>query len=421
MKILWIVNTIFPYPAGQLKIEKCAFGGWLNGLANQLKEQEDIELGIATVYNGNEIKKYYNGKISYYLMPGAPALKYNSKLNKYCEIILDEFKPEILHIHGTEYAHGLSFINVCNDNVKKIVSIQGLTSCIGKVYLAGIQNKDIIKNITLRDILKNDNLFQQKNKFIKRGRIEKEVINKCDYIIGRTDWDHFNSKAINNNAKYYCLYETVRKEFYENEWDINKIERNSIYLSQGSYPIKGLHTLLETINLVKETYPNVKLYVSGNNIIKKDSIISKLKLTGYGKYINGLIKKYKLENNIQFTGILNEEEVIKRLLKTHIVIVPSIIENESNSLTEAHLLGVPTIAAFSGGMTDRIIHKESGFLYPFSEPAMCAEYILEYFNDDNLAKKYGQVARKKALERNNPKENQKRVLEIYKDILGDTI
>ena len=54
MKILWIVNTIFPYPAGQLKIEKCAFGGWLNGLANQLKEQEDVELGIATVYNGNE-------------------------------------------------------------------------------------------------------------------------------------------------------------------------------------------------------------------------------------------------------------------------------------------------------------------------------------------------------------------------------
>lgn len=421
MKILWIVNTIFPYPAEQLKIEKCAFGGWLNGLANQLKEQDDVELGIATVYNGNEIKKYYDGKITYYLMPGGPALKYNSKLNKYCKVILDEFKPEILHIHGTEYAHGLSFINVCNDNVKKVVSIQGLTSCIGKVYLAGMKNKDIIKSITLRDILKNDNLFQQKNKFIKRGRIEKEVIKKCDYIIGRTDWDHFNSKAINNNAKYYCLYETVRKEFYENEWDINKIERNSIYLSQGSYPIKGLHILLETINLVKETYPNVKLYVSGNNIIKKDSIISKLKLTGYGKYINGLIKKYKLEDNIQFTGILNEEEVIKRLLKTHIVIVPSIIENESNSLTEAHLLGVPTIAAFSGGMTDRIIHKESGFLYPFSEPAMCAEYILEYFYDDNLAKKYGQVARKKALERNNPKENQKRVLEIYKDILGDTI
>lgn len=421
MKILWIVNTIFPYPAEQLKIEKCVFGGWLNGLANQLKEQDDVELGIATVYNGKKIKKYYDGKITYYLMPGAPALKYNSKLNKYCKIILNEFKPELLHIHGTEYAHGLSFINVCNDNIKKIVSIQGLTSCIGKVYLAGMQNKDIIKNITLRDILKKDNLFQQKRKFIKRGIVEKDIIRKCDYIIGRTDWDHFNSKAINNKAKYYCLYETVREEFYKYEWDIKKIERNSIYLSQGSYPIKGLHTLLETINLVKETYPNVKLYVSGNNIIKKDSIISKLKLTGYGKYINGLIKKYKLENNIQFTGILNEEEVIKRLLKTHIVIVPSIIENESNSLTEAHLLGVPTIAAFSGGMTDRIIHKESGFLYPFSEPAMCAEYILEYFNDDNLAKKYGQVARKKALERNNPKENQKRVLEIYKDILGDTI
>ena len=165
MKILWIVNTIFPYPAMQLKIEKCVFGGWLNGLADQLKEQENIELGIATAYNGNEIKKYYDGKITYYLMPGAPALKYNSKLNKYCKIILNEFKPEILHIHGTEYAHGLSFINVCNDNVKKIVSIQGLISCYEKVYLANIPYNEIIKNITLRDIIRQDNLFQQKNKF----------------------------------------------------------------------------------------------------------------------------------------------------------------------------------------------------------------------------------------------------------------
>ena len=138
MKILWIVNTIFPYPAKQLKIEKCVFGGWLNGLADQLKGQENIELGIATVYNGKKIKKYYDGNITYYLMPGAPAIRYNRRSDKFAQDILNDFKPEILHIHGTEYAHGLSFINVCNDDVKKIVSIQGLVSCIEKVYLASI-------------------------------------------------------------------------------------------------------------------------------------------------------------------------------------------------------------------------------------------------------------------------------------------
>ena len=418
MKILWIVNTILPYPAKQLNIEKCAFGGWLNGLANELKKQKEIKLGIATVYNGNEIKEFYDGNITYYLIPGAPALKYNKNINKYCKIVLDKFKPDILHIHGTEYAHGLSFINCCNKTIKKVVSIQGLVSCIGKVYLSNIPYKDIIKNITLRDILRFGSIFQQKRKFLKRGEIEKKIINECDYIIGRTDWDYANSKSINNKAKYYCLNETVRDGFYKNEWDINNIERNSIYLSQGSYPIKGLHMLLESVYLVKNIVPNVKLYISGSNIIDKSTLIKRLKLTGYGKYICNLIKKYNLQDSVKFIGVLDEKNVIERLLKTHIAIVPSIIENESNSLTEAHLLGVPTIAACSGGITDRIIHKETGFLYPYAEPAMCAEYILKYLKNDELCITYGKAARKKAMQRNNPETNINKICEIYKEIIG---
>ena len=32
MKILWIVNTIFPYPAEKIGVKENNFGGWLNGL-----------------------------------------------------------------------------------------------------------------------------------------------------------------------------------------------------------------------------------------------------------------------------------------------------------------------------------------------------------------------------------------------------
>lgn len=419
MKVLWIVNTIFPYPAEQLEIDKTVFGGWLNGLADSMKENSNIELAIATVYKGKKILEFQNERITYYLLPGTLTIKYNRKLEKYAKIVVDRFKPDIIHIHGTEYTHGLSFINVCNKNIKRVVSIQGLVSCIGQVYLAGIQYKDIIKNITFRDIIKRDNLFQQKNKFLKRGKIEKELIKKCNYIIGRTDWDRANSLSINDKAKYYYLPEIVRKKFYNNEWNIQNIERNSIYLSQGSYPIKGLHILLEAISIVKRKYKNVKLYISGTNIIKNNSFKDKIKLSGYGKYIKSLIRKYQLENNIEFLGILNENEVIKRLLKSHIVIVPSIIENESNSLTEAHLLAMPTIAAFSGGMTDRIIHKKTGFLYPYFEATMCADYIIKYFENDKIAVEYGKAAQEKAIIRNKPQENTKKIIEVYKEILGD--
>lgn len=52
MKILWIVNTIFPYPAKKLGMTETPFGGWLNGLVDTLKEENNIELAIATVYDG---------------------------------------------------------------------------------------------------------------------------------------------------------------------------------------------------------------------------------------------------------------------------------------------------------------------------------------------------------------------------------
>ena len=41
MRILWIVNIIFPFPSQKLGQKENNFGGWLNGLANKLKEKED--------------------------------------------------------------------------------------------------------------------------------------------------------------------------------------------------------------------------------------------------------------------------------------------------------------------------------------------------------------------------------------------
>lgn len=414
MKILWTVNTIFPYPAEQLKIGKSAFGGWLNGLANQLKGQKNIELGIVTVYDGNEIKKYCDGNIIYYLMPGAPALKYNSKLNKFAQAILDDFGPEILHIHGTEYAHGLSFLNACNDDVRKIVSIQGLVSCIEKVYLAGIPYNEILENITLRDIIRQDNLFQQKSKFKMRGMNEIKIIKKVDAVIGRTTWDYANTKAINPQEEYYHNDEVLRTSFYTDKWNIKNCEKYTLLCSQAGYPIKGAHFLLETIAILKQKYPKVKLFIAGENILNKG-----LRTSGYAKYLSRLIDKDKISDNVTFTGILSEKEMKEKMLNSHIFVLPSAIENSSNSLGEAMLLGMPCVATNTGGTMDMLEHRKEGYLYPYTEPAMCAEYISNFFEDDELAIRMGKTARRKALERHDPEKNVTKLLEIYKEMIEE--
>ena len=413
MKILWIVNTIFPYPSQQLGMKKNPFGGWLIGLANKCIQEENIELAIATVYSGSDFKEFKDEKITYYLIPGAPAIKYNKKIEEYWKKVNKEFKPDIVHIHGSEFTHGLGYVNSCQ-NTRVILEIQGMVSVYAKVYYANLPISEIIKNITLRDIVRFDTIIQARKKFIKRGNFEIALINKVNNIIGRTTWDYANVKAINPSTKYYKLNETLRKAFYNNIWNYDKIEKHSIFCSQASYPIKGLHYMLDAMYILKQKYPDVKLYIAGNDIIHKKS-----KTSGYGKIILNKIKKYNIENNVIFTGILNENEMVERLLKTNVFALPSSIENSSNSLGEAMLLGMPCVASNSGGTMDILKHKEEGLLYPYTEPAVLAHYIEQLFENKELAEEYGKKARTTALNRHNPETNTKNVIEIYEKILKE--
>ena len=417
MRILWIVNIIFPFPSQKLGLKENNFGGWLNALADEIKNVENIELSIATVYNGKKIQEYSDGIITYYLIPGAPALKYKKNLEKSWKIINDKFKPDLVHIHGTEYSHGLAFVNA-NPQVKVVTSIQGLVSKCEQVYTANMELKEILKNITFRDIIKRDNIFQQKNKFFKRGKNEIELIKKSDIILGRTIWDYANTKSINPQTKYYTSNEILRKNFYNKKWNINDIERHSVFCSQGSYPIKGLHYLLKSINILKDKYEysDVKLYIAGTNIINDSNIENKIKRTGYAKYIKKLINKLKLQNNIIWLGILNENEMIKYLLKSNVFVLPSALENSSNSLCEAMLLGMPCVASNTGGTMDLLEHKKQGYVFPYTEPAMCAEYISTLFENDKKSIEFGEMARKVALNRHNPQLVVKDIIKIYNQV-----
>lgn len=416
MKILWIVNTIFPYPAEKLGIEKTAFGGWLNSLSNTIKENENFTLAIASTYKGKRLLEFYDGKITYFLIPGAPALKYSKKREKIWKEVNEKFKPDIVHINGTEYAQGLEVINACQD-AKILTSIQGLLSVYANSYYGNIPVKDILKNITFRDIIKRDSIIQGRKKFIKRGKTELEIIKKSNAISGRTIWDYSNVKAINPVAKFYSSNRILRKGFYESEkWNIENIERHSIFCSQASYPIKGLHYMLEAINILKNEYPDIKVYVAGLNILADKSLKEKIKMTGYAKYLKKLIKQYDLIKNIVFTGILKEEDMIKRLLKSHVFVQTSSIENSPNSLGEAMILGVPSIASYVGGTCNMLEHEKEGYLYTYTEPAILAEYLRRIFENDSKTIEISKNAIKKATDTHNSERITKENIDMYIDI-----
>ena len=413
MKILWIVNTILPYPSKKLGLKPTVFGGWLNSLLNGIKKSDDVEkIGIVTVYKGKTMQIFKEKEITYYLIPSNNINKYNIKLEQYCLEIESEFKPDIVHIHGTEYPHGLAFLNAC-PHIKSCVSIQGLVSIYGikDIYNASIDFLDMVKTITPRDIIKRDFLFNQYKKFLKKGIYEKQVLRKCNLIIGRTTWDYANSYQISGEKKYEHCNENLRDAFYNKKWEINNIDRHTIFISQASYPIKGFHKVLEALIILKKIYPDIKVKVAGQKLLD-----NKLKLNGYAKYLKKIISKNGLENNIVFLGLLNEKEVCDNLLKSNLFLQASSIENSPNSLGEAMLLGVPCVASNVGGTADMLTDKKEGFLYPFNDISLMANYIIEIFENDKLAYEIGKNAQTHAKKTHDIEHNVNKMIEIYKKI-----
>ena len=413
MKILWITNTIFPAPSKALGISTPVVGGWMYGLAKQIAAAKGINLAVAATYSGKNIERFNIENVIYYLLPVNINTKYQKYLEKYWLKITNEFKPDIVHIHGTEFTHGLACMRIC-PALKYIVSIQGLVSAISRYYYSGINKWDIFRNITFRDVLRFDTIFQAKKKFEKRGKFEKEYIQRSNHVIGRTSWDYAHTKAINQSINYHFCNETLRDSFYtEDKWDINTKTDYTIFLSKADYPIKGLHQVLKAIAILKQDFPEIQLRIAGKSIIRNNGLLERIKLSGYGSYINGVIKKFELEENICFTGLLNEKNIVNEYKNAHIFICPSSIENSSNSVGEAQILGVPTIGSYVGGIPDMIENGVDGFLYRFEEIEMLAYYIRKIFSNNDLAKDLSKNGINNATRRHNSKTNLNAYLALY--------
>ena len=110
---------------------------------------------------------------------------------------------------------------------------------------------------------------------------------------------------------------------------------------------------------------------------------------------------------------MNEKNVIEYMLRSNVFVSPSSIENESNALSEAKLLGLPCICSYVGGTTRRIQHEYDGFQYQYEKSYMLAYYLRKIFDNDKLAVELGTHASESAKITNDIETNVNRMRKIY--------
>lgn len=160
--------------------------------------------------------------------------------------------------------------------------------------------------------------------------------------------------------------------------------------------------------MILREYPDIKVRIAGNNVLE----YSIKHRTSYFQYLRTLIQKNNLHDCIHFCGPLSAEEMKQEYLSANVFVCPSSIENSSNALSEAILLGVPVLASYVGGLPT-IMEGQQQNLYRYDDVDVLAYKVCDLF-----AKKEEQLNTIKiASQRHNVEANSKTLLDIYKKIL----
>lgn len=125
-------------------------------------------------------------------------------------------------------------------------------------------------------------------------------------------------------------------------------------------------------------------------------------LPNLSKKLDKIIKKYKLEKSITFTGFLPKEDLkkLQRTCTTAILNKPSNWQNDYNfstKLGEYLMSGIPVIASATGEMKFYLSDFETAFLIPPNDSESIAEKIIFIVKHPEIAKKVGEAGRQLAL------------------------
>jgi glycosyltransferase involved in cell wall biosynthesis len=417
MKVVWVSLVEFPPLSVALGKTPPAHCGWLYASAKSvLRLMPELELGVLVYSYGREYRKFEIDGIAYYLIPLADMTRTSKRQIAACRSAIEDFRPDLIHIHGTEHSLAEAVCRANQGGCPMVANIQGLAGPYARYADGGLTLRDKLTNITPLDFYRGTFLLNAKRAFRRRARCEEYVIRHIQHIVGRTEWDRSHALVINPAVSYHFMNETLRDSFYrEPKWSLERCRRHTIFVSNSGAPLKGAHQVLKALPIVLRSYPDAVVRFCGSSVLNADHR-SLLRMQGYHLYLRRMVKRLKLREHVEFLGSLSEERMKQAFLDAHLYVMPSAIENSSNSLCEAQLLGVPAIASYVGGTPTLVDDTRTGYLYRYEEYEVLANLIMKLFAATDLERLSARETQAAAL-RHDPAANARRLSQIYKQII----
>lgn len=391
--------------------------GWISSLMRVIKKCNDIKLGIAYVNEGLSKHTETKDMVTIY-----PINIHRSRVQLWHDVttykerdelilkgalkVIDNFKPDIIQVFGTEWCFGLLKEYT---EVPIVIHIQGIWL---QCYISGpFTGRANFRSKPLDKILHPKKAIYkhfESSLQVKRAEREEKIIRMNKYFMGRTEWDRSIIQIYDSQARYFKVNEALREEFINNpdKWEYKK--RNCLKLiSVGTSSLKGIDVILRAAKLLSDNYGRPfywEVYGSKPN-------------EEYYKALTGIVSK---DVGVKFMGNATAEVLSKAMLDTDIYIHPSFADNSPNSMCEAQCLGLPVIATNAGGIVSLLPDGyDRDLIVPTHDPYYLASKIIELSEDKGRMEKNGLMNRNLALVRHNDDNILKSLMSAYKAIIED--
>jgi glycosyltransferase involved in cell wall biosynthesis len=155
-------------------------------------------------------------------------------------------------------------------------------------------------------------------------------------------------------------------------------------------PLKRMDVAIQALALVRKRHPAVRLIVAGGDRVDDA----------------GRSQRQVLEERAASLGIgdrvllLGEvQEPMSLMQASDVGLLCSETEGLSNSLIEYGFAGKPAVCTNVGGNPELVLDGETGYLVPAGDPEKLAERMCQLIEDPELARRMGEKARRRIVER----------------------
>jgi glycosyltransferase involved in cell wall biosynthesis len=395
LKVAWLA----PYPVTRLqpelrlerppKLEHPV--SWLVNLADALAARDDIDLHIvaasAVVRRNYTLQR--NG-ITFHVVRHSfpftcrgfpPYLRIDlwtryAYLRRQLRRVVYQLRPDLIHVHGTEYGYGLAAIGI---GVPTVVSIQGLIGLYAMVA-PGFSYR-------------------------LQALIERQVISSTPYVGCRTAWAADFVRGLNPGANVVQMNEAINEVYFRNS--VRPAGTQRIVMVGEIVRRKGVEEAVEAMRLVVSEFPSAKLSIVGLGVS--------------ASYLDGLKTRaaaLRIDGNVEWLGFKPAAEIAALHAEAALLIHPSHIDNSPNAVAEAMASGLPVIASEVGGIPSMIEHDVTGILVKPCNHVELANAIIALLRSEPERRRLAANARKVAIERNLPANAADETMRVYRDIVA---